>query len=73
LQDYLQRQVDTGRIRPCNTEMVARTFMGGVVAFLMLRHILEDPRSQELAVADVVNGIAEVVLLGIVPDDAHQD
>jgi TetR/AcrR family transcriptional regulator, mexJK operon transcriptional repressor len=73
LQGYLQRQIDAGKIRPCNTEMVARTFMGSVVAFLMLRHILQDPRSQELAVDDVVNGIAEVVLRGILPVDAHKD
>jgi len=68
LQDYLQRQIDANRIRPCNTEMVARTFMGSVFAFLMLRHILQDPHSQELAVNDVVNGIAEVVLRGILLD-----
>lgn len=67
-QGYLQHQIDTGNLRPCNTEIVARTFMGSVVAFLMLRHILQDPRSQELAVDDVVNGIAEVVLRGILPD-----
>lgn len=67
-QGYLQHQIDAGNLRPCNTEMVARTFMGSVVAFLMLRHILQDPRSQELAVDDVVNGIAEVVLRGILPD-----
>jgi TetR/AcrR family transcriptional regulator, mexJK operon transcriptional repressor len=68
LQNYLQRQIDAGKIRPCNTEMVARTFMGSMVAFLLLRHILQDPRSQELAVDDAVNGIAEVVLHGILPD-----
>ena len=67
-QGYLQHQVDAGNLRPCNTEMVARTFMGSVVAFLMLRHILQDRRSQELPVDDVVNGIAEVVLRGILPD-----
>jgi AcrR family transcriptional regulator len=67
LESYLQRQIDAGKIRPCNTEMVARTFMGSVVAFLMLRHILQDPHSQELAVDDVVNGIAQVVLHGILP------
>jgi hypothetical protein len=52
--------------------MVARTFMGSVVAFLMLRHILQDPRSQELAVDEVVNGIAEVVLRGILPDATQE-
>jgi TetR/AcrR family transcriptional repressor of mexJK operon len=71
-QGYLQYQVAAGNLRPCNTEMVARTFMGSVVAFLMLRHILQDPRSQELAVDEVVNGIAEVVLRGILPDATQE-
>jgi TetR/AcrR family transcriptional regulator, mexJK operon transcriptional repressor len=68
LETYLQRQINANGIRPCNTEMVARTFMGSVVAFLMLRHLLQDPHSQELALNDVVNGIAEVVLRGILLD-----
>lgn len=67
LQDYFQCQIELGRIRPCNTEMVTRTFMGGLMGFLLLRHILQDERAQELEIETVVDGVADVVLRGILP------
>jgi hypothetical protein len=67
LQDYFQRQIELGRMRPCDTEMVTRTFMGSVVAFLLLRHILQDERGRELSVEAFVNGVTDVILLGILP------
>jgi AcrR family transcriptional regulator len=69
LQGYFQRQIELGRMRPCDTEMVTRTFMGSVVAFLLLRHILQDERGRELSVEAFVNGVTDVVLHGILPAD----
>jgi AcrR family transcriptional regulator len=69
LQSYFQRQAEAGHIRPCDTEMVTRTFMGSVVAFLLLKHILQDKRAQELQAEAFVQGITRVVLHGILPDD----
>ncbi len=69
LQSYFQKQIDAGRMRPCNTEMATRTFMGSIVAFLLLKHILQDPRAGELTVEETVNGITDVVLHGILPAD----
>jgi hypothetical protein len=65
LQGYFQRQIELGRVRPCDTEMVTRTFMGSLMAFLLLRHILRDERAQELEVEALVDGVADVVLRGI--------
>jgi len=67
LQGYFRHQIELGRVRPCDTEMVTRTFMGGLMAFLLLRHILQDERAQELEVATLVDGVADVVLHGILP------
>jgi AcrR family transcriptional regulator len=69
VQSYFQRQIELGRIRPCDTEMVARTFMGSVVAFLLLRHILQDERGRELPVETFVNSMTDIVLHGILPAD----
>jgi TetR/AcrR family transcriptional repressor of mexJK operon len=67
LQGYFQKQIDAGCMRPCDTEMATRTFMGSIVAYLLLKHILQDPRAKELTVEQVVDGITNVVLHGILP------
>ena len=50
VESYLHSQIAIGRLRPCDTEMVTRTFMGSIVAFLLLRHVLQDERAQALPV-----------------------
>jgi AcrR family transcriptional regulator len=69
VQDYFQRQIELGRIRPCDAEMVTRTFMGSIVALMLLRHILQDERGRELSVEAFVDGVTDVVLHGILPTD----
>jgi len=69
VQSYFQHQIELGRMRPCDTEMVTRTFMGSVVAFLLLRHVLQDERGRELSVETFVDGVTDVVLHGILPSD----
>jgi AcrR family transcriptional regulator len=68
LRDYLEGQIAAGRIRPCNTEMVARTFMGSIVAYLMLKHVLQDPASAALPAETLIAGVSDVILRGILPD-----
>jgi AcrR family transcriptional regulator len=65
LDDYFRNQIVAGRLRPCNTELVARTFMGGIFGYLMLKHILQEPRSVALPVETLVEGVSDVVLHGI--------
>jgi len=69
VQGYFQRQIEAGRVRPCNTEAATRTFMGSVGAFLLLRHILQDKRAQEVQAEMFIQGITDVVLNGILPAD----
>jgi hypothetical protein len=69
LQNYFQRQIELGRMRPCDAEMVTRTFMGSVVAFLLLRHVLQEERGRGLSVETFVDGVTDVVLHGILPAD----
>jgi hypothetical protein len=56
-------------MRPCDTEMVARTFMGAIVAYLLLKHVLQEPFTQTRAVDAFVDGVTDVVLRGILPAD----
>jgi AcrR family transcriptional regulator len=67
LQGYFQHQIETERLRPCDTEMVTRTFMGSLMAFLLLKHILQDERAQAMSAGTLVDGVADVVLHGILP------
>jgi len=69
VQSYFKHQIELGHVRPCDTEMVARTFMGSVMAFLLLRNILQDERGRELSVDTFVAGITDIVLHGILPSD----
>jgi AcrR family transcriptional regulator len=69
LQGYLQQQINAGRIRPCDTEMAARTFMGALVAYLLLKHVLQEPIAQARSVDAFVDGVTKVVLCGILPAD----
>ncbi len=48
---YLQRQIDLGRLRPCDTQSAARIFIGSLLAYVMssevfhwLREGLADPQ-----------------------------
>jgi hypothetical protein len=69
VQSYFQRQIELGRMRPCDTEMVTRTFMGSVVAFLLLRHVLQMELGRERSVEAFVDGVTNVILHGILPAD----
>ncbi|MBN1887506.1 MAG: TetR/AcrR family transcriptional regulator [Thermoflexales bacterium] len=67
LQAYFQHQIDAGRMRPCNTEMATRVFMGSIVAYLLLRHVLGTEQGRALPLETFVDGVVDVVLHGILP------
>jgi hypothetical protein len=43
--------------------------MGSIVAYLLLKHILQDKRTQALPVESFMAGIIDVALHGILPAD----
>ncbi len=67
LKGYFQKQIEAGRMRPCDVEMATRTFMGALVGYLLLKHILQDKQVQELSSETMVNGISDIVVRGIQP------
>lgn len=68
LQDYFQRQIEAGCMRPCDTEMVTRTFMGSLMAYLLLKHVLCNELVQAIPLEAMVDGASQVVLHGILPE-----
>ena len=59
LSQYLQRQVDLGRLRPHDTMIAARSFLGMFVVNVVAREIMRDPLAiatpDELLIATVLN------------------
>ncbi len=72
LQAYFQRQIDAGRMRMCNTEMATRVFMGSLVAYLLLKHVLGDEQGRALPLETFVDGVVDVVLHGILPVETNR-
>lgn len=67
IRSYLDQQVALGRLRAGDTEMMARTFLGSLMAYLVLRYIFEDEQAQALPPDRLVDGVIDVVLHGILP------
>ncbi len=72
IRHYFQTQIDAGRMRPCDIDMATRTFMGSIVAFRLLRHVLQDEQARELSVDRAVNGITDIVLHGILTEPSEE-
>jgi len=72
VQAYLEQQVALGRMRPCDTEMVARAFIGSLLAYVVSRHILKDPLAQQVPQDRLVEGVVDVVLHGILPPNPQR-
>lgn len=65
VQAYFDQQIALGRLRACDTEMVARGFIGSLMAFMLLRNVLEDEYSRAVAVDRFVDSVVDAVLHGI--------
>jgi AcrR family transcriptional regulator len=66
LTQYLQKEMDMGRLRACNAEAVARMLFGVCLNFVMDRLILRQAISQE-EINTFVEGVAVAMWEGICP------
>jgi len=41
---------------------------GGIVAYLLLKHVFQDKLAQDVSVETFVDGITDIVLHGILPE-----
>jgi TetR/AcrR family transcriptional repressor of mexJK operon len=71
MQTYFQHQIDAGRMRACDTEMATRVFMGSLVAYMLLRHVLGNEQTRALPLETFIDGVVDTVLHGISPVDTN--
>jgi AcrR family transcriptional regulator len=64
LAGYFEAEARTGRLRPIDPEILARTFFGGVVNFVMSQHLHHTNDSLPMPAATFLRGLCQLVLDG---------
>jgi AcrR family transcriptional regulator len=65
LVEYLQHQMDLGRLRHVDPETAARGFLGPLVLQLLIRTMLRLPYATEVAPEDLVTSAVDIFLNGL--------
>jgi hypothetical protein len=65
---YLERQVELGRLRPHNPAIGVRTFIGGIIAHILLREVFRQPEAIATSDQDVVRQVVDTFLNGLATD-----
>jgi AcrR family transcriptional regulator len=65
LSQYLQHQVDLGRLRPHNTQIAARSFLGMFVVNVVTRELMRDPEMQATTDEQLVATALDIFLGGL--------
>jgi AcrR family transcriptional regulator len=65
LSEYLQRQVDLGRLRPHNTVVAARSFLGMFIINVVSREIMHDPLLLTTSDEQLVATVLDIFLGGL--------
>ena len=71
LTTYLQRQIELGRLRPHDTAIAARSFMGMLVVHVIAREIFNQPEARATADEQVVATAVDIFLQGLTREDGH--
>lgn len=67
LTSYLQAKMESGELRLTDASLVAQTFIGGMMSFVMRRHILHDSLALQYTHEQIANSVIELVLEGLRP------
>jgi AcrR family transcriptional regulator len=65
LSQYLQHQVDLGRLRPLNTQIAARSFLGMFVVNVVTRELMRDPEMLATADEQLIATVLDIFLGGL--------
>ena len=65
---YLAFQMEQGRLRQDDPILCAQTFIAGLIATIMRRQLLGDPRMLALSADQIVNTVVGIFLRGMRPD-----
>jgi AcrR family transcriptional regulator len=65
IRDYLNRQIELGRLRPHNTDIATRSFIGAFVVHILAREVLRQPEAREIGDATVLSTVIDIFLRGL--------
>ena len=65
LSQYLQRQVDLGRLRPHDTKIGARSFLGMFVVNVVARELMRDPSALATPDEQLIATVLDIFLTGL--------
>lgn len=65
LRAYLQHQIDLGRLRPHDTALGVRTFLGTIVIHIMAREILRQPEALSVSNDAIIAMAVDTFLYGL--------
>lgn len=68
LAGYLESQMEQGRLRRADPMLCAQTFLAGLIASLIRRRLLGDPKMLSYSVDEIVNTVVSIFLRGMRPD-----
>ena len=67
ISQYLQHQVDLGRLRPHDTTIASRSFLGMFVINVVAREILRDPEALVTPDEQIVATVVDIFVSGLAP------
>lgn len=68
IDQYLQRQIELGHLRPHDTSIATRSFVGNFIVHVLARELFHQPSALATSEEDVVAFAVEVFLRGLEPD-----
>ncbi len=68
LASYLESQMEQGRLRRADPLLCAQTFLAGLMASLVRRQFLADPKMLSYSVDEIVNTVVSIFLRGMQPE-----
>ena len=73
LMRYLEHQMDLGTLRRVDPGVAARSFLGSLVAFVLLREVFPQPDSRTLSAQTMVRTAVDIFLNGMSADNESRD
>lgn len=65
---YLQRQIDLGRMRPHDTVIAARSFLGMFVVQVVAREVIRQPEAVTTTDEQIIEAVVDIFLRGLEPE-----
>jgi TetR/AcrR family transcriptional repressor of mexJK operon len=68
LAQYLEKQMDAGRLRRTDPHAAARVFIGPIITYLVTREVFDQPEARAISVDTMINTSVSIFLHGMQAD-----